>query len=207
MTKQKRDVELINNIDLGNSVDYQALYSSQLYGTFFMVYGKFNAEKSEEDSSIYQIKSLRLRILNYKGPVDLKIQDAELHDLKDLDYVEKNGALLDIKVGVMEGSYKYDVTNFQTFNFTKGNEKEKKYLYVERSVKAMSNSEMNESNIFDDEYFYREGFTITQDEGNEDIKIKQARHKREITPSNPPKTSENNLRGGKRCPNSKNFII
>lgn len=193
--------ELINNINLENDKDYQALYSSQLYGTFFMVYGKFKAKKSQENSNAYHIQSLKLRILNYKGPVDLKIQDAQLLDLKTENYVEKDGALLKIKVGIMGGGYEYDVTNFPELNLTKD---PKNYLYVKREVKAMSKQEMNETGIFDNEYYYREGFTITEYE--DDIKIEQKIHDRVINPSTLP-DDEKSLIGGKRCPNSKNFII
>jgi hypothetical protein len=84
-TKNKTKKHMINldNADLVCSVDltnltYQelpvchALYASQLYGTFFGVFGQFKTEpKKKNGKKVLVIKSLEFDILNYSGTVNI----------------------------------------------------------------------------------------------------------------------------------------
>ncbi len=57
-------------------VPYQFLYASQLYQTIFAVYGTFNFEKCSSKDKIC-LKDVTLRLVNYKGPINLGLTDLE----------------------------------------------------------------------------------------------------------------------------------
>lgn len=59
---------------------WQFVYTSQLYGTFFAVYAKVNA-----DSSKKHIDKIALKIVNYKGPINIVIHSA-MYDSQRTNY-------------------------------------------------------------------------------------------------------------------------
>jgi hypothetical protein len=68
-----QDLELITTVDLaykgtGDKPVYHFVYASQLYGTLFAVYAKFDGQ--EADAS-FIVNSVTLRLINYKGEINI----------------------------------------------------------------------------------------------------------------------------------------
>lgn len=139
--------------------NYQCIYSSQMYGTFFSIFALVDASYNTGDS-FYTLKSIDLKIINYKGVVNMGIIGAELVDTGfdggDPSKVVKRS----LKIGV-----KPLVDNTVDFPVNLKSENLRCYIgteiLVERFLDPMhtkGSSYANEENgTFDDELFYREG--------------------------------------------------
>lgn len=55
---------------IGEHPIYHFIYGSQLYGTVFAIYGKFNIEPNPDDGSC-KVWSIELKLVNYKGMVNM----------------------------------------------------------------------------------------------------------------------------------------
>src|SRR5689334_20081329 len=84
MKNKLDDLDLITTADLnaeparGKEL-YHFIYASQLYGTFFGIYANFAGDKTA--SGDYQINKITLRLVNYKGAVNIGFTD----DYPELD--------------------------------------------------------------------------------------------------------------------------
>ena len=92
-------------LDTQDPNTYQEVYSSQSYGTYYSVVAHFNVFESAEDSEKLRIDDISLNLLNYKGPVNLFISNAEIklnQKYKDREGIEmpENGIYIKITVKV-----------------------------------------------------------------------------------------------------------
>lgn len=76
MANQFDNLELVTTVnptcqtENGKSV-FQFLYASQLYGTTFAVYGRFNHAPMAINDNECKLQSLELKLLNYRGVINL----------------------------------------------------------------------------------------------------------------------------------------
>ncbi|MEK6154549.1 hypothetical protein WIW50_14865 [Flavobacteriaceae bacterium 3-367] len=185
-------MDLINCVDLSNESDYQNIYSSQLYGTFFMVYAKFSTETCEGG---YKIKSITLRLLNYKGPINLGIARAKLIQKRDGD---TKSAKLKIEVQALKPSnIDVGVEIVPGLECSIGGD-----IYVDRSLKPLGSDFVD--GVFENEFRYREGFE------KKDDRLVPVTEARKPVPRNDYDEIEDStiaLKGGYLCPESTNKVV
>ncbi len=189
---------LVNTIDLSNSKEtskfYQSIYSSQLYGTFFVIFAKFKTKKISQG---YKIKNITLRLMNYKGPINLGISRARFYSEQ---IGESYRGVLKVEVEALSGNNNMDFENViikADSRCTITN-----FIEVERSVKELSNPIKN--GVFEEEFFYREGFE--KKSGKYELK-KVKRGKKTRPKNNFDNDSIIGAIGGTICPRSKNRVV
>ncbi len=146
------------HLDFSNNKEYQLVYASQLYCTFFMVYAKIDASLTGND---YTLNSIDLHLINYKGILDLGIRQAVFEWIQDNDNPDIYHAKIKIEVQAMYSSSPEDckVKGINTDHTLKPRNS---YLLVDRRLKPMHPENQNGkvmlvNGVFDSEFFYREG--------------------------------------------------
>lgn len=174
-TKEK--INLIGYLNLKDSKNYQFLYASQNYNTFYGIYGKFEAEKSKEG---YLINSITFLLVNYKGVINIGFQYG--HSV-EINYANENKTpqINKIPTGNLEENIQNEVfdtrdtnqfkinlrglseNNYLKVNFKNGL-KVKDIFSIKRvlktlTTKRMANGDAYDFNgqVFDSEFFYRDG--------------------------------------------------
>ena len=72
----KDELEFSTTINFSeHDTRYQAVYTTQLYQTFFVLYARFQVKASEQNRIIERIDLLGV---NYKGPVNLQVESTQL---------------------------------------------------------------------------------------------------------------------------------
>lgn len=206
----EQDSNLIGHLNLCDNSNYQAVYFSQLYGTFFGVYAKFTC-KDDPDApdNVYVMDTIDFKIVNYKGLINLGIESVKkLPDEVVTDRI-KDGEIdssveynLVIEVRALAGSECKEFKGCHDDHFTKG-----KRLQFDRELLHMHKGNTHfDRGIFDDEFFYREGI-----DENGDI-VPETR----ITGAASVLLEDSNIKGlerkqkkksGRQCPSSVNIII
>ncbi len=195
-------MELINNINLSNSNEsaYQSIYSSQLYGTFFMIYAIFETRPCING---YEISSIKLRLMNYKGLINLGISRARFFTEENKE--NSHHGILKIEVEAMCPNNNIDFPVAMRRNCQCSIDD---YIYVDRSVKKLPAALHN--NVFDEEFLYREGFEYKDGQ----FRIK-SNPRKDTAPKNTFDTDvfdtgiiePKSIFGGTICPRSQNQII
>ncbi|WP_036150758.1 hypothetical protein [Maribacter forsetii] len=141
-------------IDLKDNSEWQEIYSSQLYDTFFGIFAIFTCDGSSKNDS-YILSKMKLTIINYKGVCDLGITDVEINATSD-----SSKFILKIEVQALNGSTTCDL-DCNDLKIPRN----KAEILVDRRVKKMhSNGSALSNGLFDNEFYYREG--IADDNGN-----------------------------------------
>lgn len=151
-------------VNFTDTANYQAIYSSQVYGTFFVVYGKFMIR---EEEGLYLLEGANLRVVNYKGLINVGITKAKLQIQLDMATGENIGGRLIIEIqGVPQNdpaTTDVDV-EINGVNNVIPFPKATSYLWVDRRMKRLhdrtgmsQDAENLLKNIFDEEFYYREG--------------------------------------------------
>ena len=183
---------LIGYINLNDTENYQAIYNSQLYGTFFSIYAKFTKVKSAKDDMLdhHKLEKIDFKIINYKGLLNIGIVDAG--DLENLGDKHK----IRLQVQALGGSNCISVSckNYKI--------KIKDTFIVERElIKMHRNGEALYAGLFDDEFYYREGLP-----NNGEYKERSPKPNDTIEPSfldNTPILKN----PGSICPRSISFVV
>lgn len=133
---------------------YQFLMASQNYGTLYGVFGNFTIE-IEEDK--YYLTQLDLKIVNYKGLLNIGFA---LNKNLDLAFNGNNEVKMDVSVQGLSNVYmkqadiksRIDVTHIKKMKFN-------------RVLNFLVSDvlDLNESGVFDNEFYYRDGIQ-TSDE-------------------------------------------
>ncbi len=162
----------IGNIDLNDCKNFQFLYGSQLYGTLFGIYGKFNTTSVD---NAYHIKHIEFKTVNYKGILDINISDIKRPVSMDYQPPQDPNANEDaplppiqkVLVFLLEvQALKDRDLDIQFMNFIDENGgdangitvNQNNFLHIDRRLKKMhENGEALKNNIFDTEFYYREG--------------------------------------------------
>ena len=164
--------KLITNLNLKPNKNHgQSIYNSQLYGTFFGVYA-FLETKETKDTEVREITSMKLQVINYKGELDLGIEEA---------IYEPNGNAGDFSGGTLRITVKAMVSNainrnkkVKTDNIEVQNiagkqfERGKSFINVKRYVRPIHAEKSKDSiglkkGVFDSEFHYREGIVFDKE--------------------------------------------
>ncbi|MEL6809826.1 MAG: hypothetical protein AAFP76_00635 [Bacteroidota bacterium] len=92
-------------LDPNDTDTYQAVYGSQSYGTYYSVLAHFNVFDSTDEPGKLRIDDISFELVNYRGPVDLFIANAEVklkQKFKDTQGVEmpEKGIFIQVTVKV-----------------------------------------------------------------------------------------------------------
>jgi len=175
-------MDFIGNLNLNEKNCYQVCYSSQLYGTFFSVFAKFDCVKNGKD---YTLNKIEFKVINYKGILDIGIVNVSGFAPGTKNHTIK------LEVKAMGGNQ--DIT----FNCAGQIVKENDWLIIERTLLPIhNNTDPIRNNVFDDEFFYREGLH----NGNYD--------QRQPAPNSAVGAKmDMEFFGGSICPRSTNYIL
>lgn len=147
-------MQLINHLCFSPEISkkdyFQAIYTSQSYGTFYVIYAEFTTEEYNDN---YFIKNINLKLVNYKGLINLGIANATFKPITDDDGNSK-GALVSITIKAFEQE------TFMVPNCDDSHPfpKKESYLKVNRKLVPMHPDKSPlENGVFDDEFYYRDG--------------------------------------------------
>ena len=111
---------------------YQSIYTSQLYGTFFVVYANFKTEENLAKDS-YFVKNISLRIMNYKGLINIGIENAVFKPFWNDSQTNSLGGIIILYLKALASDHCL-VSNIDTTHpFPKG----KSFLMVDRKLSKM----------------------------------------------------------------------
>lgn len=155
------DLNISTTVSLGEESKkrWQTVYISQLYGTFFIVYALFNFDREKSC-----LKSVSLRLINYKGPINLGIKTAKylpqrkkvlIIENEDGMPIEKiiNTVSIKLEVQALNPVVQKDVEVTCILNNT-GTDY---YFEIARHLVPMEEGEHLVNGVFDSEYYYRDG--------------------------------------------------
>ena len=141
---------------------YQAIYASQRYGTFYGLYGKFNIEKRGEKTLLHGID---LKLINYKGILDISIETGSDSVALDEEAMELNRnipvILLKVKVQakIQNPSFENSFRLMNPIEIKKGT-----FFSVITDIIPIGGPKDHKDyegpykgGVFDNEFFYRDG--------------------------------------------------
>ena len=190
-------MNLVSTVNLSNEKDYQSIYSTQIYGTFFAIYAKFTL--SDTDKDYYTLEKIDLVLVNYKGLINIGLTECEYKYNED-----SKSAILKVEVRALHKNKKLEVDC--------GNKKFKRdgtsVLDVDRRVLPMKGGKTMENEVFDEEFYYREGVENPKNmkEGS-DYDFEVDSKKRSITPDTLEFNAQEASDGGKKCPKARNLMM
>ena len=199
-TEQEKKAELISIVKISHNIDYQSIYASQLYGTFFAIYGKFHLKS--EDENFYYLDSIDLSIVNYKGLFNILIKD--YHFLPNTP--NSNDSTLIIEVRALKGN-EFQRVDCKGQRFRKDGSS---YLHVDRRVAYLhSRGVALDSGVYDTEFFYREGvdFDVVPYGSNGRPNFVPEQKGRQNEPGLIGANTDPASAAGTKCPKSKNMIV
>ena len=193
---------------------YQSVYSSQIYGTFFSVYAKFNLDISKSDipNGVYHVDSVDFKVANYKGILDIGIQNvilpkdlqSEIDGNPNLTPTEKKALkpfILNMRaMGGFDGpghsQPKYDVNEKLDIKISS-----RDVLYFRRvKLPLHSDNSALKNGIFDNEFYFRESPDITK----RNVRTAHTDNRR---PNLAEEAFESFESSGILCPTSENYVI
>ncbi|MEQ9423917.1 MAG: hypothetical protein RJQ09_05835 [Cyclobacteriaceae bacterium] len=154
--------DFIHYINLRDNDNYQVAYSSQVYGTFFSVYARFNKDENVNEDDLeegqFAIASIDFKVINYRGLLDVGITAikgpgvfaAALND----DHVKLFN--IEVQAGLSNEKHEYNLPT-DGLLMKKG-----EIMFIQRTLKRLHDRPDRDdrplsAGIFDSEYFYREG--------------------------------------------------
>ncbi len=138
---------MITSIYLGPKCEElnQFVYASQLYGTFFCVYGIFEA--SDASGGKKRIDKITLNVLNYKGTINVGLISS---------YYDKKQKVIVLNVKGMSDPSKTIEVDFQG-NVIEIGKKEELKLYRQLYRLSSAKADPDKHFAFDTEYYGRDG--------------------------------------------------
>lgn len=165
-------------VNLKNVQSFQSVYASQVYGTFFTVNARFHTDENHPevlanpDKDLYFITKIDFRVINYKGILNIGLQDVEppsnfMSQVNEVIPSSQENSVKAFKLVTRamggfdgEGSEqpKLDFPLDMNMLVNPGDT-----LYFRRVQKHLHSDESDEHNgIFDDEFWYRDGLNRSQ---------------------------------------------
>lgn len=135
--------------------NYQPIYGSQLYGTFFSILAKLTTDSS--NPNYYLLTNAELQVIVYKGTLDIGITQAKFVPVYQDGTQDDFGGIFEIEVQAM---YESKPKNLIVNNINPNHKfpKNNSFLQVHRKLKKMHpNGQQIKDGIFDSEFYYREG--------------------------------------------------
>lgn len=152
---------------------HQIIYASQLYGTFFAVAAKLIKNPKNED----ELSSMELSLVNYKGLLNIGMLDETMSSFQPND----NSYLLTLHLGALQKG-KHGPGNIMKVDCKNTAISSLKSMVVTRELHSFMNHKDPENHllddVFDDEFFERDGVVIRKRDRLDD----------KITPFAGPKT-------------------
>lgn len=171
---------------------YQAVFASQSYGTFFTIYACFS---TEEDKENYYIKKIDLKLINYKGMINLGIANATFKPVFSANNKSIGADItLDIKAFEKENFTLAGVESSHPFP------KSESFLNISRKLLPISQNGTLNNGVFDEEFYFRDGVVLG---GDRNTRINS--RKRTITPNI--EEDFKNQAFSPRCSRSENRIL
>lgn len=150
-------MNLISYANLKDNTNFQSIYSSQLYGTFFSVFAKFIATKNKKNYE-YTFDKIELKLVNYKGNLDLKIVKASLSEIISEGKLSDYKLDLEVKAGSCNTeSILADNVEGRIFLTNKHTIKIERFLKPMHQINDETDFPARKDGKFDTEFFYREG--------------------------------------------------
>jgi len=140
---------------------WQTVYTSSLYGTMFSLFGKFNY-----DATNTTLGMIELKIINYKGLIDLGIKDVDFQENRkwvevydeDNKLVPKNIRVISLKVvlqGLLNQHWKDRNINIILNEVDLADDI---YIEIDRELQPLVNdNDRTLEGVFDTEHYYRDG--------------------------------------------------
>lgn len=138
---------------------YQAIYASQRYGTFYGLYGKFNIEKRGEKTLLHGVD---LKLINYKGILDISIETGPDSIALDEEAMELNRnipvILLKVKVRakIQEPNFESSFRLMNPIEIKRGTF----FSVITDIIPLGGQKDIKDpyiDGVFDNEFFYRDG--------------------------------------------------
>ncbi len=165
----QNSVPVHTNIVLGNQ-NFQFIYASQLYNTFFIVCARFLLDSNEEI-----LQSIEIKLLNYKGLLNLGLLQSTKDNLKR-DTKIIGGLNLTLDIQAMSGVHGHhnsiiiDNLNYPVDSLTDFMVTRKIHQFAPTTNIANHLNDM----VFDEEFFQRDGTVIHQKDNHlDDIPVKE----------------------------------
>ncbi|MEP0266547.1 hypothetical protein [Dokdonia sp.] len=171
---------------------FQLLYVGQSYSTLYALFGRFIViPDSDYNPRKVRLQSFEIRIVNYKGPFNLGIDDFEIKINKKIQnegsIIEEKGIFIKVNVKIdfdnSKGSYIKNaekiIEEYGSFPVIENDS----YLIIDRTLVGLNNqvavledTDIEIENtikygIFDEEFYYRNGKRHVKTRKNGDFKI------------------------------------
>jgi len=135
---------------------FQLVYATQLYGSLFGVFGRFNAR--EVDNTKMELDSVDFQGINYKGPINLGIKEISLKSS------DSNALNIELKLQADETGMYTDVKRCTINKFVTKNQ----LFVIERELVPMVDPNLEPDILkrafkhgkFDSEFFVRDGLYV-----------------------------------------------
>ncbi|WP_394747128.1 hypothetical protein [Spongiimicrobium salis] len=204
MREAAKKTNVIGNIDLSNKDDFQAIYASQLYGTFFMIFARFTAN-SRKAKGGYTFRKIELRLFNYKGLINIGLKRARYVIIKNSKSEVIGGKII---VEVEGNSNKFYLKRVSDV-YGKHCQISNKIEVDRRLARLHSTSPLIRHKVFDNEFYYREGVEPEEKKPPYDLnKVKVKFENRKPLPNEDYYDDGfGSGQGGLICPRSQNIII
>lgn len=206
-------MEFINYLNLSDKKNGQAIYSSQLYGTFFSIYALIESDKIVKNSkTLYVIKQIKLFIINYKGNINLGITKAHLKpkifsdfdarqdligaelkiELQGLHQMKSESFAVTIENGALELAQNAMI---QTTRLLRP-------IHLKDNIPTTPENRNTPlyNNIFDSEFFNREGIIVDADSSRRNEFVAS-------TWNDKNSKKDKGIKSGKLCPFSHSIIL
>ncbi len=163
-------------INLRDDQNHQLVYTSQVYGTFFSVYAKFNLDPNQSTysnqvsgKSVFYVESIDFEVINYKGLINIGLVDVILpsHYMNEVNQTltEENQDTIKVFNLVMRGmgglNERGSINGIPKTSLKKELGMEitsDDLMYFKRTLKRLHHDDREVGNgIFDEEFYYREG--------------------------------------------------
>ncbi|MFK7750117.1 MAG: hypothetical protein AB8B65_17120 [Kordia sp.] len=159
----------MNKLEISGTVSFQetcqdrwqAIYFSSSYGTTFSILGKFKYDKVQK-----KLLSTTLRLVNYKGPINMAIASAKYKLARKWIEVKERGIAVTKIIRVISIEVEVRgliITNVNTpvkneYVLTDCDLKNDVYLEIDRVLLKLNDGGGHKENeVFDSEFFYRDG--------------------------------------------------
>ena len=153
--------ELVLSLSLAeeHNQKLQLFYTSQLYGTFFCIFGSFVIKEDPNDGK-KKIFGVRLQLINYKGLINIGIVDVLEPQIEH--YLPNITAL---KIGIVVRAFEKSEIEEEHLFYQPYTYDDLDQIIFERKLLKMSVDErtgVGVANVFDEEFYDRDGLYVRE---------------------------------------------
>lgn len=158
MSNKNYENVYINTVIISKEEGWREIYSSQNYGTFYAVYINFEASIEESSNPLITLKNIQFKIVNYKGILNLGIENAKVFRPVGKNYLE-----IHVTLQAMNAKRLFKFNEEVSFK-----KNEIPALEIKRELIPMRGFQPdlspNDENVlvFDNEYYYRDSTDLPE---------------------------------------------